>query len=278
MAGSDDCHSLPKHLPSYTRTLYPSGTLYLVPTPYASPLTHSEASLTRNRSSPVGQILCQSLVPRFPLFFLFHLPPGVSGRQINEINALPGAWGLTYMVGSRSKDACVNTVSSEASFIDPVHVAVWGGSAEPHNVGILHSACKLHPSRGQGMRLLAKNPGHKVQNPCHQLPTEMSACKLKEAWLLLPRSHPDSCCLYFLSIKPCWTTSLDLLKISSIDFQIIATLSKRRPQWLKISSKFIGIPYGNYRIIMKWLPLGRVWVIGNPRWETRIFTVLGLYF
>lgn len=46
------------------------------------------------------------------------------------------------------------------------------------------------------------------------------------------------------------------LKISSIDFQIIVTLSKRRMQWLKINSKFIGILYGNYRIIMKWLPLG----------------------
>lgn len=68
------------------------------------------------------------------------------------------------------------------------------------------------------------------------------------------------------------------LKISPIDFQIIVTLSKRRMRWLKINSKFIGILYGNYRIIMKWLPLGRVWVIGNPRWETRIFTVLELYF
>lgn len=49
-------------------------------------------------------------------------------------------------------------------------------------------------------------------------------------------------------------------------------------RWLKINSKFIGILYGNYRIIMKWLPLGQVWVIGNPRRATRIFTVLELYF
>jgi hypothetical protein len=105
----------------------------------------------------------------------------------------------------------------------------------------------------------------------------MSAQKLRGAWLFLPRSKPDSC-IYFLPTKPHRTTSFHPLKISSIDFQIIATLSKRRPQWLKINSKFIGIPYGNYRIIMKWLPLGRVWVIGKPRWETRIFTVLGLYF
>lgn len=111
----------------------------------------------------MGLLLHQSLVPQLPLFFLLHSPSGVSGRQTNEINALPSAWGLTYMVGSRGKDACVNTLSSEASFIDPVHVAVWGESTEPHNVR-LHPACKLHPSLGQGMRLLAKNPGHKVQN------------------------------------------------------------------------------------------------------------------
>lgn len=49
-------------------------------------------------------------------------------------------------------------------------------------------------------------------------------------------------------------------------------------QWLKINSKFIGILYSNYRIIMKWLPPGQVWVIGNPRWETRSFTVLELFF
>lgn len=112
----------------------------------------------------MGLLLCQSLVPQFPLFFLFHLPSGISERHINETNALPSAWGFTCMVGSRGKDACVNTVSSEASFIDPVHVAVWGESIVLNNVGRLHSACKLHPSWGQGMRLLAKNPGHKVQN------------------------------------------------------------------------------------------------------------------
>lgn len=112
----------------------------------------------------MGLLLHQSLVPQFPLFFLLHSPSGISGRQTNEINALPSACRLTYMVGSRGKDACVNTASSGASFIDPVHVAVWGESTEPHNVGRLHSAYKLHPSLGQGMRLLAKNPGHKVQN------------------------------------------------------------------------------------------------------------------
>lgn len=86
------------------------------------------------------------------------------------------------------------------------------------------------------------------------------------------------CC----GIGPHWiyspNTTFIHLNISSIDFQIIATLSKRKMQWLKINSKFIGILYGNYRIIMKWLPLGQEWVIGNPRWETRIFTVLELYF
>lgn len=34
---------------------------------------------------------------------------------------------------------------------------------------------------------------------------------------------------------------------------------------VKINSKFIGILYGNYRIIMKWPPLGQAWVIGKPR-------------
>lgn len=60
------------------------------------------------------------------------------------------------------------------------------------------------------------------------------------------------------------------LNISSIDFQIIATLSKRRMQWLKISSKFIGILCGDYRILMKWLPCGRVRATRNPRWETGV--------
>lgn len=64
------------------------------------------------------------------------------------------------------------------------------------------------------------------------------------------------------------------LNVSSIDFQIIATLSKSRMQWLKMNSKFIGILYGNYSFIMKWLPLGRVRGIGNPRRETGVCTVL----
>lgn len=111
----------------------------------------------------------------------------------------------------------------------------------------------------------------------------MFALKLKEAPASPSHACPY-CCLIKIFFRPssCWIYSPHSasihLKISSIDFQIIATLSKRRMQWLKINSKFIGILYGNYRIIMKWLPLGRVWVIGNPRWETRIFTVLELYF
>lgn len=60
----------------------------------------------------------------------------------------------------------MNTVSSEASFIDPVHAAILGEITEQHNVGRLHSACKLHPSWGQGMHLLAKYPVHKVQRDC----------------------------------------------------------------------------------------------------------------
>lgn len=54
------------------------------------------------------------------------------------------------MVGSGGKDARVNAVPSEASFIGPVLAAVLGETTEQHNVGRLHSACKLLPSWGAG--------------------------------------------------------------------------------------------------------------------------------
>ena len=119
--------------------------------------------------------------------------------------------------------------------------------------------------------------------PIHHIFGRNVCIEVEEAPDLPSHAHPTAVLLGFFSRpSPHWiyspySASIHL-KISSIDFQIIATLSKRRMQWLKINSKFIGILYGNYRIIMKWLPLGEVWVIGNPRWETRIFTVLELYF
>lgn len=51
----------------------------------------------------------------------------------------------------------VNTVSSEASFIDPARVAILGEITEQHNVERLYPACKLRPSWGRGMRLLTEN-------------------------------------------------------------------------------------------------------------------------
>lgn len=71
--------------------------------------------------------------------------------------ALPSPRGLVCMAGSGGKDTRASAVSSEASFIDPVLAAVLGETAEQHNVGRLHSACKLLPSWGRGRRLLTKN-------------------------------------------------------------------------------------------------------------------------